>query len=113
MNCAIDFVRSRPRREQAEEHDTLEEMAAAAPSSRDAHAIAADRLVASAEIGQRIRTAMARLSPLERTAFVLRHFEGQSIDDISRALGVRQNAAKHCIFRAVRKMRVALEAFVE
>jgi RNA polymerase sigma-70 factor (ECF subfamily) len=113
MNCAVDFLRSRPRREQTEEQETLEEMAAATPSSRDTHMIAADRLVASAEIGQRIRAAMARLSPLERAAFVLRHFEGQSIDDISRALGVRQNAAKHCIFRAVRKMRVALEAFVE
>jgi RNA polymerase sigma-70 factor (ECF subfamily) len=113
MNCAIDFLRSRSRREQPETHETLEDLAAAAPSSHDAPMIAADRLVASAEIGQRIRTAMARLSPLERAAFVLRHFEGQSIDEISRALGVRQNAAKHCIFRAVRKMRVALEAFVE
>ena len=112
MNCAVDLLRSRPRREQPEEHETLEEMAATTPS-RDAHVIPADRLVASAEIGQRIRTAMSRLSPLERAAFVLRHFEGQSIDQISRALGVRQNAAKHCIFRAVRKMRVALEAFVE
>ena len=50
---------------------------------------------------------------MERAAFVLRHFEGQSIEDISRALGLKANAAKHSIFRAVRKMRLALEPFVE
>jgi RNA polymerase sigma-70 factor (ECF subfamily) len=44
---------------------------------------------------------------------VLRHFEGRSIDEISRALHIREGAAKHSIFRAVRKMRAALEPFVE
>jgi RNA polymerase sigma-70 factor (ECF subfamily) len=112
MNCSVDLLRSRPRREQAEENETLEEIAAAGPPS-GAHAISPERLVSSAEVSDRVRTAMARLSPLERAAFVLRHFEGQSIEEIGRALGVRQNAAKHCIFRAVRKMRVALEVFVE
>lgn len=112
MNCSVDLLRSRSRREQAEEDETLEEIAAAAPAS-DAHAISPERLLASAEVSDRVRTAMARLSPLERVAFVLRHFEGESIEEISRVLAVRRNAAKHCVFRAVRKMRVALEVFVE
>ena len=112
MNCSVDFLRSRPHREQAEEDETLEEMAAT-NSPRDAHGVSPERLLASTEVSERVKTAMARLSPLERAAFVLRHFEGQSIDEISRALGVRPNAAKHCVFRAVRKMRVALEVFVE
>jgi RNA polymerase sigma-70 factor (ECF subfamily) len=50
---------------------------------------------------------------MERAAFVLRHFEGQSIDDIGRTLGLRTNATKHSIFRAVRKMRVALEPLID
>ena len=50
---------------------------------------------------------------MERTAFVLRHFEGQSIDEIGSVLGLRTNATKHSIFRAVRKMRVALEPLVD
>ena len=49
---------------------------------------------------------------MERAAFVLRHFEGQSIEEISPSLGLKANAAKHSIFRAVRKMRLALEPFV-
>jgi RNA polymerase sigma-70 factor (ECF subfamily) len=66
----------------------------------------------SAEVQARVRAAMDDLSQMERAAFVLRHFEGHSIDAISRSLGLKTNAAKHSIFRAVRKMRVALEPLV-
>ena len=55
---------------------------------------------------------MGGLSAMERAAFMLRHFEGRSIDEISQSLGLKANATKHSIFRAVRKMRVALEPFV-
>ena len=55
---------------------------------------------------------MAALSQMERAAFMLRHFEGQSIDEISRALGLKTNATKHSIFRAVKKMRIALDPLV-
>ena len=63
----------------------------------------------SSEVQERINGAMAGLSHRERAAFVLRHFEGNSIEDISRSLGLKTNATKHSIFRAVRKMRAALE----
>ena len=66
----------------------------------------------STEVQDRINTAMSTLSHRERAAFVLRHFEGNSIEDISRSLGLKTNATKHSIFRAVRKMRAALEPFV-
>ena len=56
---------------------------------------------------------MAGLSAQERTAFVLRHFEGLSIEQISGMLGVGGNAAKHSIFRAVQKLRAALGPLVE
>ena len=56
-----------------------------------------------------VAATLDELSQQERTAFVLRHFEGQSIDEISAALGLSNNAAKHSIFRAVQKLRRALE----
>jgi RNA polymerase sigma-70 factor (ECF subfamily) len=49
---------------------------------------------------------------MERAAFVHRHFEGQSIEEISRMLGLKTNATKHSVFRAVKKMRVALDPLV-
>ena len=51
---------------------------------------------------------MSRLSPLERAAFVLRHFEELSTREIGAALGLEASAVKQSVFRAVRKMRAAL-----
>jgi RNA polymerase sigma-70 factor, ECF subfamily len=52
---------------------------------------------------------MRTLTPTERTAFVLRHFEEKSIDEIAAAMSVRAGTAKQSIFRAVAKVRRALE----
>lgn len=70
-----------------------------------------DRVVDSAAAAARITTAMSQLSPLERTAFVLRHFQEMPLIEICEALGLRQSAAKQAIFRAVKKMRAALHDF--
>ena len=111
-NCSVDLLRSRPKREQAEEADTLEQLGSTHAMVSGTMAPSPERLMASVQVGDRVKDAMERLSPLERAAFVMRHYEGRSIDEISRALEIRENAAKHSIFRAVRKMRVALEPFV-
>jgi RNA polymerase sigma-70 factor (ECF subfamily) len=42
----------------------------------------------------------------------MRHYEGMCIEDIGRALGVNAGAAKHSVFRAVQKLRQALEPAV-
>jgi RNA polymerase sigma-70 factor (ECF subfamily) len=111
-NCSVDLLRSRPKREQAEEADTLEQLGSTHAMVSGTMTPSPERLMASVQVGDRVKDAMERLSPLERAAFVMRHYEGRSIDEISRALEIRENAAKHSIFRAVRKMRVALEPFV-
>lgn len=67
-----------------------------------------ERLLISAKMQETMDRALEELSQQERTAFVLRHFEGQSIEEISGALGIGNNAAKHSIFRAVQKLRKAL-----
>jgi RNA polymerase sigma-70 factor (ECF subfamily) len=111
VNCSIDLIRSRPHRETGHDAPDLEVMAGAeAPT--DAAPRTPERLMLSTEVQERINDAMSGLSARERAAFVLRHFEGHSIDDISRSLGLKTNATKHSIFRAVRKMRAALEPFV-
>jgi RNA polymerase sigma-70 factor (ECF subfamily) len=110
VNCSIDLIRSRPHREAGADAADLEQLGAS--DGLDSGQRTPERLMLSTEVQERINGAMAGLSRMERAAFVLRHFEGQSIDDISRALGLKANATKHSIFRAVRKMRVALEPLV-
>jgi RNA polymerase sigma-70 factor (ECF subfamily) len=71
-----------------------------------------DRLLFSSAVQKQVAETLDELSQQERSAFVLRHFEGQSIEEISSALGLSNNAAKHSIFRAVQKLRRALEPLV-
>ena len=110
VNCSIDLIRARPRRESTHDATDLEAFVAAEVS--DSARPTPERLMLSSEVQGRMQEAMGSLSHMERAAFVLRHFEGHSIDEISRLLGLKTNATKHSIFRAVRKMRVALEPFV-
>jgi RNA polymerase sigma-70 factor (ECF subfamily) len=109
-NCSLDLVRSKKRRTQnqvmAIEGDSEMEnpvLTVPAPGPNP------ERMALSGEVRERLTAAMGDLSATERSAFVLRHFEGMCIDDISRTLGCQPGAAKHSVFRAVQKLRRALE----
>ena len=105
VNCALDLLRSRQRRpEDSGREETL--MSHHDPGSPQ------ERHARGSEIREAVARAMASLSSNERTAFVLRHFEGMSIDEIGRALGTKVNATKHTVFRAVQKLRQELEPLV-
>jgi RNA polymerase sigma-70 factor (ECF subfamily) len=64
-----------------------------------------ERLVLSGEISAMQEMAMSSLTPTERTAFVLRHIEDCTSEEIASALGIEPNAAKQAVFRAVQKLR--------
>jgi len=110
VNCSIDLIRSRPHREAGHDAEDLEHLGSGPMA--DTPDRSPERLMLSTEVQERITGAMEALSQMERAAFVLRHFEGRSIDEISKSLGLKTNATKHSIFRAVRKMRIALEPLV-
>ena len=107
VNCSLDLIRSRKRREKNRVEDSPEGPSildqAAAPGATP------DRLLLSSQMQQRVSAAMKRLSETERAAFVLRHFEGRSIVEIARTLGLRSGATKNTVFRAVAKLRQELE----
>ena len=108
VNCAMDLMRKESRRTARETSEDKVELATLeTPEPRP------DRLAASGELGRAVARVLADLSPTERTAFVLRHFEGYSSVEIGRLLGMRSGATRNAVFRAVRKMRAALEPMVE
>jgi RNA polymerase sigma-70 factor (ECF subfamily) len=111
VNCSTDLLRQRPRsamvavlENAAVEDEPGKAVADGAPSP--------DQVVFSTEIQQKVAFALGELSHAERAAFILRHYEGRSIDEIGRTLGLRTSATKHSIFRAVQKMRRSLEPVV-
>jgi len=113
VNCSIDLIRGRKNQEAGHDASDLEALDGAHGGHDQRVDPSPERLMLSSEVQEKVTRAMEGLTPMERAAFALRHFEGQSIEEISRALGLKANAAKHSIFRAVRKMRLALEPFVE
>ncbi len=54
------------------------------------------------------QAAMAELTPMERTAFTLRHMEDVPMAEIATALNITTNSAKQAVFRAVSKLRRSL-----
>jgi RNA polymerase sigma-70 factor (ECF subfamily) len=105
VNCALDHLRRLRRRPDVNEPQPLSDVAdtIASPSPDP------ERLVASADWRRHVSAVMNTMSPLERVTFALRHFEGCSINEIAQTLGIGNNSAKQHIFRAVRKIRLALE----
>ena len=107
-NCSLDLIRARKSRKEQQTSladepagQWLERIATSDPSP--------ERLTQSGQIAALIEPALKTLTETERTAFVLRHYEGCDIEEIARTMGVRANAAKHSVFRAVQKVRRALE----
>lgn len=105
-NQALDLLRARrravtrPVSGDPDLPDPIETAPAEAPDP--------ERQVLGLEVRRRVGRALSRLSPNEKAAFVLRHFEGRSIAEIGGILDMSENATKQSIFRAVRKVREAL-----
>jgi RNA polymerase sigma-70 factor (ECF subfamily) len=109
VNCSLDLLRTRTRHDKHRSKDSEETFMNGEVASDEPHA---ERLLLSSEVQHQVSTALETLSGNERTAFVLRHFEGMSIEEIGSVLGTRVNATKNTIFRAVRKLRDQLEPLV-
>ena len=103
MNCSLNLVERRSR-------DLGWDAVSIEPGSSTENLAVSPRLTPEAallnnEALRRRERAMLTLTPMERTAFILRHMEDQPIQVIADALGVHANSAKQAIFRAVAKLR--------
>ena len=70
------------------------------------------RQLMSSEVNTRVQEVLSQLTPRERLVFEMRHYQGMRLRAIGDALGVTEEAAKNCLFRATQKMRAALGDFV-
>ena len=113
-NYAIDRMRQRKKEEarkvepviyeEGTENDPVTLVQDAAPTP--------ERLAHNIELRKQMEIALAALSHSERTAFVMRHWEGCAIEEIAAVLKSSSSAAKNAVFRAVQKLRLALQPFV-
>jgi len=106
MNCALDVLNKRKNQMTL---PIVEEYDGEQPTVQLAdHTAGPDRLLLSQEIEACRQAAMEKLTATERVAFVMRHMEDRSTDEIAGALGIAPNSAKQAVFRAVQKLRLSL-----
>lgn len=104
VNSAMDYLRKQSRRKQFE---------TAQPEwDQGLHAAELPKHDIQIDIRKQTEVAMMDLSPIERSALLLKHFEGHSIKEIAQILDITTGACKQTIFRAVKKMRIALQPLV-
>jgi RNA polymerase sigma-70 factor (ECF subfamily) len=109
MNTALNLVERRSR-----------DLSRHAPRIAEEHSIAEgtvqfadpqggpERQLLDREAAALRQEALNALTPMERTAFTLRHMEDLPIAEIATALQVTTNSAKQAVFRAVAKLRHSL-----
>jgi RNA polymerase sigma-70 factor (ECF subfamily) len=107
-NCSLDHIRLRNRFQDLRGRAESEEEASDPFAQLPASAPSPERLAQSSQITAILVPAINELTEMERVAFIMRHYEGCSIDSIAEALNVQRGAAKHSVFRAVQKLRRAL-----
>jgi RNA polymerase sigma-70 factor, ECF subfamily len=114
-NYAIDRMRQK-RKEDARR----EEPSSRAPESAEQNVMnllpdegpSPERLAQNAELRKQLERALDTLTQAERTAFVMRHWEGCGIEEIAMALNSNSGATKNTVFRAVQKLRNVLAPLV-
>ena len=99
-----DARREEPRVVEGDEISLVNTVADEAPSP--------ERLTQNVELKKQIERALQELTSAERTAFVMRHWDGCGIEENAAALDSNASAAKNAVFRAVQKLRTALAPLV-
>jgi RNA polymerase sigma-70 factor (ECF subfamily) len=102
-NQAIDHLRRRNRRRQEPLDEAFvrqTEGAAVEPTVDSTESVVRGR-----EMEARVRGALVKLSRMQRTVFVLRHFEEFSLAEIAEELGCTVGSVKVHLFRALKKLR--------
>jgi len=67
-----------------------------------------EQLIARARVGA-VRAALERLPVRQKTVFMLKHFAGQTTEEVGQTLGLSEATVRVHLFRAVRRLRALTE----
>ena len=111
VNASIDSLRKKSSRQATpiSEFDRLSIQESLAASG--AYAFDPLRSTESSQIQNHISQALKKISPKERTIFVMRHYNDLKLNEIAEVLGITIGTVKSLLFRAIRKLRKELSSY--
>jgi RNA polymerase sigma-70 factor (ECF subfamily) len=117
-NMAIDHSRRRYRKAESSvgESDALEALSHRSSSDMSStlgHAVTPDERFAQVELGQQLRKAISQLSPVHRSAIMLREVDGLSYEEMSRVMGCSKGTVMSRLFHARKKLQASLQPYME
>ncbi len=70
------------------------------------------RSAESSQIQSHISEALQKITPKERTVFVMRHYNDLKLNEIAEILSVTIGTVKSLLFRAIKKLRKELSTYM-
>lgn len=109
VNKSKDWLRTRGRFAQPEKDGTLEDEAGDELVSTSTP----EQVLTQKQMGVALEQAVQQLPPLYREAFVLKHVEGMSYEEMNEILGVNRDALKMRVYKARVQLCRALKGLRE
>lgn len=112
VNASIDSLRkksSKPKRsiDEFEQINIQEQLLGGTVQSLDPQ-----RSAESSQIQNHISQALQKISPKERTVFVMRHYNDLKLNEIAEILNITIGTVKSLLFRAIKKLRKELSSYM-
>lgn len=108
VNTAIDAGRKKSKRPQVHMEDSQMESLQGISSWSNESTNNPENHTEINHLQSQIHLSLEKVSPKERSAFVMRYFNGYNIGEIAEALDVSSNTIKSFLFRAKKKIRKEL-----
>ena len=112
VNTSIDSLRksSKKPKKTIDEFDQINIQESILPSGT--HAFDPAQSTESSQIQNHISEALQKISPKERTVFVMRHYNDLKLSEIAEILNVTIGTVKSLLFRAIKKLRKELSSYM-
>jgi RNA polymerase sigma-70 factor, ECF subfamily len=110
VNTFYDFARSRMNK-MINYSDSWDQDSGEREILKQGNSISPDASAEAAIIRKHIEQALDRLSPRERSVFVLRHYHDLTLKQIADTLEISDGTVKTFLFRAIQKLQQALACY--
>lgn len=112
VNTSIDSLRksSKKPKKMIDEFDQLNIQESLLTSGT--HSFDPMRSAESSQIQSHISEALQKITPKERTVFVMRHYNDLKLNEIAEILSVTIGTVKSLLFRAIKKLRKELSTYM-